>query len=286
MSLTHGSTSGSHRLRRRGSGRAALAAVAAVAMTAAAAPLVLAQEPPREVLQTVAVDVGTDGTVFRLLSTDVARGDGGTDTTRRSLDPVEHADELPVRVTTGYVHDGKVGTDLADLDGVDGLVEVDVTVQNTTLRPERFRYDAAGVARDGYALVGTPLTVVASATLPKGSLARLRRPRAGTTELHTTNGVISRQGDATTVQWASLLAPPRLSASTTFTFVEQAKDFRMPAAVDLGAAGAGDRHLRHAAGRGRLRRLGGARRRREQHDRPDRGDQRHARPGHDQPGHR
>ncbi len=192
------------------------------------APLVVAQERPEKLLQAVSVDLGTDGSLFGLTSTEVRRSKDGSDTTTRQLDPRALSSALPFRVTTAWAHDGKVGTDLADLAGVDGLVEVSVTVQNTTVRPQLVRYDTAGVARDGYALVGTPLTVVASATLPEAAFGQLQQPRPGTASPHTTNGVVSRAGGATTVQWASLLAPPRLDASTTFTLVQQAKDFRMP----------------------------------------------------------
>ena len=188
-----------------------------------------ADERPQRALQAVAVQLGTDGSVTGLTSSLISRDDTGSATETQALNPAEHAGDLPVQITTSWRHDGQVGTDLAELQGVSGRVEVNVTVQNTTLHPERFQYDAGGVAREGYELVATPMTVVASATLPEGSGGTLVQPQPGATEPGTTNGVIDTDGDATTVQWASLLAPPRLSAGTTFTLVQDTEDFQLPA---------------------------------------------------------
>ncbi|RBY76940.1 hypothetical protein DQ239_12180 [Blastococcus sp. TF02-09] len=199
-------------------------------VAAVGAPVVLADEAPQRALQAVTVDLGTDGGVTRLTSALVSRDEDGdaTTTKTRGLDPAQHAGDLPVLITTSWRHDGRVGTDLADLEGVSGRVEINLTVQNTTVRPERFQYDAAGVARDSYELVTTPLTVVASATMPEESAATLVRSQPGATEPGTTNGVVSAGEGGTTVQWASLLAPPRLSPSTTFTLVQDATDFELP----------------------------------------------------------
>ncbi|WP_143030343.1 hypothetical protein [Blastococcus aurantiacus] len=199
-------------------------------MAAVGAPVVLAEEAPQRALQAVTVELGTDGGVTTLTSALVSRDEDGDETTTktRKLDPAQHAGDLPVLITTSWRHDGRVGTDLADLEGVSGRVEINLTVQNTTVRPERFQYDAAGVARESYELVTTPLTVVASATMPADSAATLVRSQPGATEPGTTNGVVSAGEDATTVQWASLLAPPRLSPSTTFTLVQDATDFELP----------------------------------------------------------
>jgi hypothetical protein len=205
-------------------------------VSATTAPLVLAEEPPQQALQSVTVDLGTDGSVTALSSTRISRpedaaqrdDDAGTTTETVALDPAQNAGDLPVRITTSWRHDGEVGTDLAALRGVSGRVQVDVTVQNTTVHPERFQYDAGGAPRDSYALVATPMTVVASATLPAGAGAGLVRPQPGATEPGTTNGVVSSDGAATTVQWATLLAPPRLSATTTFSLVQDATDFQLP----------------------------------------------------------
>ncbi|RBY94425.1 hypothetical protein DQ244_03680 [Blastococcus sp. TBT05-19] len=208
---------------------------------AALAPIVFAEEAPRRALQAVTVDLASDGAITGLASALVSRGEDGEDPTTRTtaLNPAEHAGDLPVRVTTSWRHDGRVGTDLADVEGVDGRVEISVTVQNLTGRPERFQYDANGVARESYEIVTTPMTVVASAVLPGDSAAALVRPQGAATEPGTTNGVISTEDDATTVQWASILAPPRLQPSTTFTLVQDAEDFELPAinlAVQPGVA--------------------------------------------------
>jgi trimeric autotransporter adhesin len=190
---------------------------------------VLADELPQRALQAVTVELGTDGSVTALSSSLISRDDDGTSTRAQALNPADTAGDLPVRVTTSWRHDGEVGTDLADLVGVSGRVEINVTVQNATVHAERFQYDAGGVAQESYELVATPMTVVASATLPDGSGAGLVRPQPGATEPGTTNGVIDTDGTAATVQWASLLAPPRLSASTTFSLVQDTEDFELPA---------------------------------------------------------
>lgn len=206
---------------------AAVTTVGLVGATVGAAPGA-AQAPPEKVLQAVEIDLGTDGTINALRSTEVRQGVDADDTSSRRLDPSEHAGALPVRVTTSWSHDGKVGTDLAQLEGVSGRVRVDLTVQNTTVEAQRFRYDASGVARDAYELVATPLTVVASARLPEGAVRRVTQPPAGTTSPNATNGVVAVEPDGTTtVQWASLLAPPRLASTTTFTLVGDAADFAL-----------------------------------------------------------
>lgn len=203
----------------------------AVAGAVAGPALVQADTTPQRALQAVTVRMGTDGSITGLSSALLSRPDGATRAATSSsseLDPAKFAGKLPVRITTSWSHQGKVGTNLADLRGASGRVEVMVTVQNTTVHPERFQYDALGQPQDRYELVATPLTVVASARLGEGDADRVVSPRAGAVEPGTTNGVLSRQGGATTVQWASLLAPPRLAATTTFTLVEDAKNFQVP----------------------------------------------------------
>jgi hypothetical protein len=236
---------GSTRLAGSGTGRrwgvTAGAAVVLLGSGAVMAPVVFAEEAPQRALQAVTVDLASNGAVTGLTSALVSRGEDGEDptTSTTALNPAEHAGDLPVRVTTSWRHDGRVGTDLADIEGADGRVEINVTVQNLTGRPESFRYDANGVARQSYELVTTPMTVVASAVLPGGGAATLVRPQAAATEPGTTNGVITTEDDATTVQWASILAPPRLQPSTTFTLVQDAEDFELPAinlAVQPGVA--------------------------------------------------
>jgi trimeric autotransporter adhesin len=207
---------------------AALTGCAVLSSAGLAAPQVSAQTSPQDVLQAVEIDLGTDGTVHGLRSTAVSKDSSSSQVSTTRLDPAEHAGQLPVRITTSWSHDGRVGTDLSELEGVDGPVRVDITVQNTTVEAQRFRFDAAGASRDAYELVATPLTVVASATLPEGSFSQITQPPAGTTSPNATNGVVSTGEDgATTVQWASLLAPPRLAAATTFRLVQDARDFSL-----------------------------------------------------------
>lgn len=185
-----------------------------------------AAEQPQRVLQSVDVDLGTDGTLYALTSSNLRKhADGSTSSDTVTLDPTKLASDLPVRVLTSWAHDGKTGTDLSQLKGAKGRVVVTVTVQNTTVHPELLTYDVAGEKRSRYALIGTPLTVVASASLGKDSLDKVVQATSG----DTTNGVLSRttQGE-TKVQWSALLAPPRLASSATFTLVEDAASFHLP----------------------------------------------------------
>ncbi|QGN31476.1 hypothetical protein [Microlunatus sp. Gsoil 973] len=46
-----------------------------------------------------------------------------------------------------YRTDEKSGTDLRDLVGYSGRVEIDVTVQNLTVKPQNITYDVAGTSR-------------------------------------------------------------------------------------------------------------------------------------------
>ncbi|HEV2890480.1 MAG TPA: hypothetical protein VGX28_08895 [Frankiaceae bacterium] len=185
-----------------------------------------AQEKAAKVLQAVDIELGADGTLTAVTSNDVRNTDGEPSSKRIQLDPAKVASGLPVRVLTSYVHDGKTGTDLKDLKGVRGRVQVTVTVQNATVHAEKLTYDVAGERRDQYALIGTPLTVTASAVLPKSGGELVMPSRAGGSA---TNGVVGRTEDGEpTVQWVALLAPPRLASSASFTLVQDATDFALP----------------------------------------------------------
>ena len=131
-----------------------------------------------------------------------------------------------MRLLTSYRTAERSGTDLRDLKGYDGRVEVDVTVQNTTVRPEQLSYDANGASREASALVGVPLTVVASTNLGKDAVDRVvTKSDTGAV----TNGVLAQDKDGNAVvQWASILAPPQLAPTTTFTLVMNARDFALP----------------------------------------------------------
>ena len=217
-------------LRRRGRVSAVAGAVAvvvsgAVALTALPAT---AEALPTRVLQAVDIQLGHDGSLTGIDATQVRRTTKGTSSTKTALDPSKVSSGLPVRVLTSWVHDGRSGTDLGALKGVSGTVQVSFTVENTTVHPELLTYDVAGVKQSRYALIGTPLTVTASAVLPKDSLSTLVLPEHNNDRV-ATNGVPGQTDDGdTTVQWAAVLAPPRLAASTTFTLVTDAKKFALP----------------------------------------------------------
>ncbi|ANH36815.1 hypothetical protein I601_0362 [Nocardioides dokdonensis FR1436] len=222
------------RPRRTGAVRAARASLAVVLvgglLSVGAAP---AQAAPEQVLQSVDVQLGTDGTLTSVEATSVRRGEEGSDSGAATYDPVEAAEQLPVRIQTAYRLGDEAGTDLAEIAGRSGRVVIDVTVQNTTVEPEEVTYDAGGVQRSQFALVGVPLTVVASATLGEQGLARVVTEGAGQDE-DVTNGVLSRSGAGDSrVQWATMLAPPRLAPSATFRLVLDAEDF-VPPTFDIG----------------------------------------------------
>ena len=201
---------------------------------------VAAPVPGDRVLQSVDVTMQSDGALTRVGDDVViARAQGGrTDTYATTYDPGAVVDQLPVRVLTAYRTDQGSGTDLDDLKGYTGRVSIDLMVQNLTVKPQQITYDVAGRSRKSTALVGAPLTVVASAALPGVDPASVVTAAADisgatATDSRSTNGVLSRAQDSTTqVQWASILAPPQLGSTATFRLVVDAKDFAVPA-VDL-----------------------------------------------------
>lgn len=184
---------------------------------------------PTNVLQAVDVQVSGDGTLTSIDSTLVSQeADGSVSDDEVSHDPSKTGKQLPVRVLTSYRYADSSGTDLTDLEGVDGRVYIDVTVQNTTVEPQLLSYNSDAQNKTAPALVGTPLTVVASANLGDSNLGDVVVGEPGTEE-RVTNGVVSRDtgGDAR-VQWATMLAPPRLAPSATFTLVQEVEDFEPP----------------------------------------------------------
>ncbi|WP_460778841.1 hypothetical protein [Microlunatus antarcticus] len=201
---------------------------------------VAAPAPGDRVLQSVDVTMQSDGALTRVGDTVViARAQGGqADTYSTTYDPTKVVDQLPVRVLTSYSTDQGSGTDLADLKGYSGRVTLNLTVQNLTVRPQDITYDVNGRSQTSTALVGAPLTVVASAALPGIDPATIvtaaaDAPADSSSDTGSTNGVISRSPEGTTqVQWASILAPPQLDPTATFRVVLDAKDFVVPT-VDL-----------------------------------------------------
>lgn len=180
------------------------------------------------VLQSVQVSVAPNGDLTSIHDNVV-----GTTTEKKhftgsaSYSPRSAADDLPVRVVTSYRTTKKSGTDLSDLAGYDGPVQIQLTVQNLTVKPRTLTYDVAGRQQTRQALVGAPLTVVASTVLDGVRPAEVRRTEGSA--LAATNGVLSQnQKGHAQVQWAAVLAPPQLASSTTMTLSLEARDFKVP----------------------------------------------------------
>ncbi len=216
----------------------ALATAAVLATTGAGSAAEPAAQPAgvpsvesvtERVLQSVDVSMGPDGTTTGVGSSVVRATDSVEDaeTSDESFSPEDVVGDLPVRVLTSWRTADGAGTDLSDLQGYDGRIAIDLTVQNLTVRPQVLSYDAAGVSREQAALVGSPLTVTASTALGDLKPERVVTDDKGT-GVNVTNGVLSRSVDGTTVQWAALLAPPVLSSSSEMSLVVDAKDFDVP----------------------------------------------------------
>ncbi|AZZ55752.1 hypothetical protein [Rathayibacter iranicus] len=184
--------------------------------------------PSSRLLQSVSVAATTDGSVRTIDATTVGVGSdvSQTTTSTTSYDPGAVAGDLPVRVRTSYRTADSAGTNLADLRGYAGRVEISLAVENLTVHAEDVTFDVAGGATSRSALVGAPLTLAASTVLPGVSPSRVvTAAETGAV----TNGVLSRDdaGDAV-LQWASLLAPPTGGANATLTLVADVSDFAVP----------------------------------------------------------
>ena len=184
---------------------------------------------PEKVLQSVAISLGADSSIQDVTSTTVRAGEGeALSSDSETFDPAAVAGDLPVRVLTSYRLGERTGTDLADIEGEAGRVVVDVTVQNVTARPEQLTYDFNGSQQRQNALVATPLTVVASADLGEDALGTVVTDDDVDPDT-VTNGVLGRsEGRSADVQWAALLAPPRLGSSATFRLVQDTDSFTVP----------------------------------------------------------
>lgn len=217
----------------RGVTRPALTlAVAGVTVAAtgvvALGPAGPAQAVPERVLQSVAVDIGPDGQVRAITSRAVRDAGGEVSEDVTDLPADELSRQLPLRVQTAWRLGERTGTDLSEIEGESGRVVVELTVQNTTVRPRKVSYDSAGVSKSRYALVGTPLTVVAAADLGKDSHGTVVMQDDVTPDT-VTNGILGRgEDDSAEVQWATMLAPPRLGASATLRLVQDTDDFEPP----------------------------------------------------------
>ncbi|MCQ2002099.1 hypothetical protein [Arthrobacter zhaoxinii] len=184
---------------------------------------------PVKLLQNVRVDLSNAAGVETIEGTTISvAADGTSSAEDAQYNTDETVGELPVRVSLQYRAGEKSGSDLAELEGHSGPVEINLTLENLTVKPQVIDYDAAGRKHSETALVGAPLTVAASTTLP-GVRADDVTPGSadGTTG---TNGVLSSTEDgATVVQWATVLAPPRSGASATLRLVADVKNFQVPA---------------------------------------------------------
>lgn len=181
-------------------------------------------------LQTIGVRVGTDGTIRAVSTASVVRDEAGDVTERREeLEPALAAPDLPVRVQTAWWHDGTSGTDLADLDGRAGRFVVQVAVQDLTAQPTDVAFETDGARYQQQALVGVPLTVVASAVVGTGDRV-VQVDDGAQDDPRVTDGVLVETVEgARSVQWAAFLAAPMLSPTAEFTLVVESGDFRAPA---------------------------------------------------------
>lgn len=183
---------------------------------------------PVKLLQSVRVGLSPAAAVQTIEGTTIsvsAAGDSSAaNTTYNAADVVN---ELPVRVSLQYRAGEKSGSDLSDLRGHTGPVEINLTLENLTVKPKIVEYDAAGQSRSDTALVGAPLTIAAATKLP-GVTANDVTPGSAD-GASGTNGLLSSTTDgAAVVQWATVLAPPRSGASTTLRLVADVRDFQVP----------------------------------------------------------
>lgn len=190
--------------------------------------------PPSRILQSVSVQMTPDGTMTAVNGTAVSvRGNASDATTENTTySPRQVAGDLPVRVSTSYRTDKKTGTKLDDLNGYTGRVEIDLTVQNLTVKPQNLKYDVAGTSRTQPAMVGAPLTIVASTSLPDIKPTDVVTATAPG-QSDATNGVLSQsEKGGSVVQWATLLAAPQTGTAATLRLVSDVKDFKVPT-IDL-----------------------------------------------------
>jgi hypothetical protein len=191
----------------------------------------VSQAASNRVLQSVGVQVGPDATIRSISSSIAVKDESGKLTGQKTdLDPAENARDLPVRVQTAYWLGNETGTDLAAIRGRSGQVVIEVTVQDLTATAQEIAFESDGAKYRQYALVGVPLTVVATTNLGKVDLDTvLTGSSVGARDSRVTDGVISEtSAGQLTVQWATLLAPPMLSPTATFTLVLDTTDFVPP----------------------------------------------------------
>lgn len=213
-----------HSSRRTRAGLAAAAIAALVAGMAIRPGTALGQGD--SLLRAVDVTMSGDGTMTAVRATSITtRSNRSSSSSSDEFSPSETADDLPARVTTSYRTADSSGSDLSELNGYSGRVVIDVSVENLTLAAQQVSYDMDGNSYSTSALVGAPLTVVASASLEGTGAGDVIVEGDG----DTTNGLVSMDSDGKTqVQWADLLAPPMMPASTDLRLVVDAKNFSSP----------------------------------------------------------
>lgn len=213
-----------HSSRRTRAGLAAAAIAALVAGMAIRPGTALGQGD--SLLRAVDVTMSGDGTMTAVRATSITtRSNRSSSSSSDEFSPSETADDLPARVTTSYRTADSSGSDLSELNGYSGKVVIDVSVENLTLVAQQVSYDMDGNSYSTSALVGAPLTVVASASLEGTGAGDVIVEGDG----DTTNGLVSMDSDGRTqVQWADLLAPPMMPASADLRLVVDAKNFSSP----------------------------------------------------------
>ncbi|WP_181578346.1 hypothetical protein [Arthrobacter sp. AQ5-05] len=207
----------------------AILAVAAVAFTASCTNAPNVVGTPSRVLQSVNVALASNGSISAVNGTAISVDDttGDSSSADTVYVPGEVASDLPVRVSAQYRTAEKTGTNLEELAGYTGRIEIGLTVENLTVAPRDVTFDVAGQSRTEPALVGAPMTIAASTALkgvsPGNIVGESGSGSAGT------NGIISAspEGEAV-IQWATLLAPPATGASTTLRLVADVTDFAVP----------------------------------------------------------
>lgn len=211
----------------------AFLSVAALGLITSCSNAPQAIENPSRVLQSVDVELASNASIASVNGTAIAVDDasGESSTTTNSFAPAEVAGDLPVRVSTHYRTDKASGTDLKDLAGYTGRVQIELSVENLTVAPREVSFDVAGQNRTEPALVGAPMTIAASAEIP--GLSPNNIVAASGSDETGTNGIISAAANGNTViQWATLLAPPVSPATTTLRLVAEVQDFTVPG-IDL-----------------------------------------------------
>lgn len=201
--------------------------IAALALSACGGPG-FDQSAATKVIQSVDVNLDQAGAITEVASNAVYLDElsGKSDNSTETFTIEDVVDDLPVRVSTQYKTDDGAGSDLAELEGHSGRVEIAVTVENLTLNSTELTYDVAGESRESSALIGTPLSVAGSVELQDTAASNVVVDVEADT---TTNGVVSQttDGDAV-VQWGTVLAPPQSEATTTFRLVADVDDFSAP----------------------------------------------------------